>query len=98
MKQINDTTFQAPELGDVKPVVIIGGKPADKFIPNVNISFHDDEFYINLNRKDKTAVSKCDNPVELPGEDVDIWHIDDSGRLFNCKSDACCQWCCFSDL
>lgn len=81
MKQLNATTFQTPELGGLKPTVIIGGKPADKFIPNVNISFHDDEFFINLNRKDKLAVSSCTNPVELPGEDTDIWHIDENGRL-----------------
>lgn len=47
---INQTTFKAENLGDVKPLVIIGGSDTTKFVPNINMSFHDDEFFINLNR------------------------------------------------
>lgn len=32
MQQINNTTYQSTDLGDVKPVVTIGGV-VDKFIP-----------------------------------------------------------------
>lgn len=81
IKQINDTTYTADGLGDVKPSVLIGGKATDKFIPNVNASFYDDEFFINLNRKGKPAVSGKSSSAEIVGDDKDIFHIDDQGRL-----------------
>lgn len=80
MRQINDTTFIADTLGDLKPVVTIGGKPVDKFIPNLNMSFHDDEFFINLNRRDKQAINATDK-AEIDGIDKDIFYIDENGRF-----------------
>lgn len=80
MRQINDTTFISDDLGDLKPVVTIGGKPVDKFIPNLNMSFHDDEFFINLNRRDKQATSATDK-AEIDGIDKDIFYIDADGRF-----------------
>ena len=59
IKQINDTTFSADGLGDVKPSVLIGGKATDKFIPNVNTSFYDDEFYFNLNAVDDEVIDEA---------------------------------------
>jgi len=78
-------SVQFASLGDVKPVVVAGGKDTSKFAPNLNISFFDDEFYININRKDKivttqTAVT-ANGKTELGGDDKDIWHIDKDGRL-----------------
>lgn len=81
LHQINDTTYSVDGLGDVKPSVLIGGKTADKFIPNVNASFYDDEFFINLNRKGKPAVTGKSSLAEIGGDDKDIFHIDDRGRL-----------------
>ena len=81
MQQLNSTTFQAPELGDIKPKVIVGGSPVDKFIPNVNISFHEDEFFINLNRRDKQAKTGTAQTAELDGIDKDIFYIDENGRF-----------------
>ncbi len=46
IERINATTFRSNDLGDVKPVVLIGGVDASRFIPNINISCHDDEFFI----------------------------------------------------
>jgi len=84
VKQINSTTYSADGLGDVKPKVLIGGKDESKFIPNINMSFHDDEFFININRKNKNAIlakDKIDDKAEIPNRDTDIFHIDESGRL-----------------
>ena len=80
MKQINNTTFISDNLGDLKPLVTIGGKPVDKFIPNLNMSFHNDEFFINLNRRDKQAVSTTDK-AEIDGIDKDIFYVDENGRF-----------------
>ena len=80
MKQINNTTFVSDNLGDLKPLVTIGGKPVDKFIPNLNMSFHNDEFFINLNRRDKQAISTTDK-AEIDGIDKDIFYIDENGRF-----------------
>ena len=82
MQQIDNTTFTANGLGDVKPDIIIGGKDKTKFIPNINMSFFGDEFFINLNRRDKTAIaSAVDGKAEIGGIDKDIFHIDDQGRF-----------------
>ena len=82
MRQIDNTTFTANGLGDVKPNVTIGGKDKIKFIPNINMSFFGDEFFINLNRGDKTAItSAVDGKAEIGGIDKDIFHIDEQGRV-----------------
>ena len=81
MKQVNNTTFRADNLGDVKPIVTIGGKAKDKFIPNLNMSFHNDEFFINLNRRDKDAKTGTVQTAELDGIDKDIFYIDENGRF-----------------
>jgi hypothetical protein len=69
-------------LGEVKPVVLIGGKTG-KFVPNLNMSFFDDEFFINLNRKDKIitdAVAEIkDYKTVLNGIDNDIFHVNENG-------------------
>jgi len=55
----NKREYQALYLGDVKPIVKIGGSQRDtedRFVPNVNASFHCDSghelYFLNLNRKD----------------------------------------------
>lgn len=85
MKKINDTTLTADNLGDVKPKILIGGKDSSKFVPNINASFFDDEFYFNLNRKEKivkndTSLSVTSDKAELGGDDTDIFYEKD-GRL-----------------
>ena len=79
-------SVQFANLGDVKPVVIAGGKDTSKFAPNLNMSFFDDEFYINLNRKDKAVQGDCattaDSKTKLScGDDTDVFYIDKSGRF-----------------
>jgi hypothetical protein len=69
-------------LGEVKPVVLIGGKTG-KFVPNLNMSFFDDEFFINLNRKDKIITDEVaeikDYKTVLNGIDNDIFHVNENG-------------------
>lgn len=76
---------QFDNLGDVKPKVTAGGKNNTKFVPNLNVSFFDDEFYFNLNRKDKIIKNEkaatASGKTSLGGIDTDIWYIDDKGRL-----------------
>jgi hypothetical protein len=73
-------------LGEVKPVVVIGGSSADKFIPNVNNSFHDDEFFFNLNCVDDVITAESASEVDgvisqtVNGEKHE-YYIDESGRL-----------------
>lgn len=81
ISKINDTTFKAVEFAELSPVVTIGGKDKTKLAPNLNMSFFDDEFYFNLNRKDKIGKTTVSVSAELDGIDTDIWHIDDKGRL-----------------
>lgn len=86
MQQINSTTFLSSDLGDVKPVVTIGGKSADKFYPNVNNSFHDDEFFFNLNCIDDIvtdeSATKLDGVIsQTINNEKHEYYIDDSGRL-----------------
>lgn len=80
---INSKTYT--DLGDVKPVVISGGKDKLRFVPNLNMSFHNDEFYINLNRKDKVITTETatdeNGKVKLSGKDTDIFYIDSEGRF-----------------
>lgn len=85
MKKINDTTLSADNLDDVKPKILIGGKDSAKFVPNINMSFLEDEFYFNLNRKEKTvkndtSLSVTSDKAELGGDDTDIFYEKD-GRL-----------------
>ena len=86
MQQINSTTFLSSDLGDVKPVVTIGGKSNDKFIPNVNNSFHNEEFYFNLNCIDDIIAdepaTKTDGVIsQTINNEKHEYYIDDSGRL-----------------
>jgi len=86
LHQINDTTYSVDNLGDVKPSVLIGGKTADKFIPNVNISFYDDEFFFNLNCIDDIvadeSATKIDGVISRTiNNEKHEYYIDDSGRL-----------------
>lgn len=86
---VNDTTFFIDNLGDIKPKIKIGGDDAAKFIPNVNMSFEfnsEDEFYFNLNRKDKVVtnevVSFSDGTISqtIDGE-TDEYYLADDNRL-----------------
>lgn len=86
MQQINNTTYQSTDLGDVKPIVTMGGFSADKFYPNVNNSFHDDEFYFNLNAVDDSVsdelASETDGVIsQTINNEKHEYYIDDSGRL-----------------
>ena len=85
IEKLNSTTYTSATLGDVKPVVTIGGK-TEKFVPNLNMSFHSDEFFFNLNRKDK--IVKTETPTETNGKvklkigkESDCYYIDESGRF-----------------
>jgi hypothetical protein len=84
--KLNGTTYTSADLGDVKPVVTIGGKSNDKFIPNVNNSFHDDEFFFNLNAVDDIVTDETATETsgvisqEISGSTHE-YYIDDSGRL-----------------
>ena len=77
-------SFETLNIGDVKPKILTGGKTG-KFLPNVNMSFHDDEFFININRKDKIitteTASQVGDKVKLNGKDTDVFHIDADGRF-----------------
>ncbi|MFA5424833.1 MAG: hypothetical protein WC374_13345 [Phycisphaerae bacterium] len=83
----NTTTFAACDLGDVKPVVTIGGTDAAKFVPNINSAFHGDEFFINLNRSGatvtaETAALSADKISQTIGDETDEYYIDEkTGRL-----------------
>ena len=73
-------------LGDVRPYIEVGGKNSTHFLPNMNMSFFGDEFYINLNRKDKSVQGDCattaDSKTKLScGDDTDVFYIDKSGRF-----------------
>jgi hypothetical protein len=76
---------QFDNLGDVKPKVTAGGQDKTKSVPNLNVSFFDDEFYLNLNRKDKIITNEkaatASGKTSLGGIDTDIWYIDDKGRF-----------------
>jgi hypothetical protein len=78
-------SVQFDNIGDVKPKVTAGGKDKTKFVPNLNVSFFDDEFYFNLNRKDKVIKNEkaatASGKTSLGGIDTDIWYIDDKGRF-----------------
>jgi hypothetical protein len=78
-------SVQFDNIGDLKPKVTAGGKDNTKFVPNLNVSFFDDEFYFNLNRKDKIIKNEkaatASGKTSLGGIDRDIWYIDDKGRL-----------------
>jgi len=71
-------------LGEVKPVIVIGGKTG-KFVPNMNMSFHDDEFFINLNRENKIITDEIAEIQEyktvLSGNDNDIFHVNENGEF-----------------
>lgn len=81
---MTDKNLIITDLGDIKPVIIAGGK-SGKFVPNLNMSFHDDEFFINLNRRDKVISDDLSSisaeNATLPGNDSDIFYIDSDGRF-----------------
>jgi len=81
--------YRADNLGDVKPKILIGGK-TEKFVPNVNMSFalesSKEQFFLNINRAsvtvDKKASALVSDKLALTvGNETDIWHIDEKGRL-----------------
>lgn len=81
--------YRADNLGDVKPKILIGGT-TKKFVPNTNISFEcesgQEKFFLNLNRSsvtvDKEASALVSDKLALMvGNETDIWHIDEKGRL-----------------
>lgn len=81
--------YRADNLGDVKPKILIGGK-TEKFVPNVNISFalesSKEQYFLNINRAsvtvDKEVSSLISEKLALTiGNETDIWHIDENGRL-----------------
>jgi hypothetical protein len=88
-KDILATAYKADNLGDVKPKIVIGGQTA-KFVPNLNLSFElqsgEEKYFINANRKSVTvgletetlAAEKLSLSI---GNETDIWHIDENGRL-----------------
>lgn len=73
------------DLGDVKPVVEAGGKNSVYFLPNLNMSFFDDEFFININRKEKKITKDCavtNNKTKLIcGGDTDLFYVDEDGNF-----------------
>jgi hypothetical protein len=86
MKLINDTTFLIDDIGEIKPKTTIGGSKPDKFVPNINISYHDDEFYINLNRKYKIVTNEVanlssDKIKQKIGKETDEYYVDENGRF-----------------
>jgi len=87
IQSLNATTYKAENLGDVKPIITIGGDDASKFIPNINASFFNDEFYFNLNEKnrivDKESASIVNDKLLQSFSDgiTDEYYIDKTGRL-----------------
>lgn len=90
MQQINETTFTAPELGDVKPILKLGGSDPSKFAPNLNMGYSfggGEEFFDNINRTDKITNSQSDvrydgEKVQLiSGSDTDEFYTDKDGRF-----------------
>jgi hypothetical protein len=86
INSINSTTYKADNLGDVQSEVRIGGSDVSKFIPNINSSFFDDEFFINLNRTDKIVDTEIvsmslDKLSQTVGDETDEYYIDKEGRL-----------------
>lgn len=88
-----DTTYsnayRADNLGEVKPKILIGGK-TEKFVPNVNMSFglesSKEQYFLNINRAsvtvDNETSSLASEKLALTiGNETDIWHIDENGRL-----------------
>ena len=73
------------DLGDVKPVVEAGGKNSVYFLPNLNMSFFDDEFFININRKEKKITKDCavtSHKTKLVyGGDTDLFYVDEEGNF-----------------
>lgn len=82
---MSDKNLIVKNLGDIRHDTIVGGKSSVHFLPNMNISFHEDEFFINLNRKDKKVSSDlCSyekDKTKLHGKDTDVFYIDDQGRF-----------------
>lgn len=86
IEAINATTYKVDNLGDIKAKLKIGGSEKDKFVPNLNASFFDDEFYFNLNRKDKvvtnqTASSSPGKVSQKIDTETDEYYIDADGNF-----------------
>ena len=83
------SAYRADNLGDVKPKIVIGGK-AENFVPNLNLSFEcesgQEKYFINLNRKsvrvkaEKESLASGKLALSI-GNETDVWHIDENGRL-----------------
>lgn len=90
IEQIDNTTFTALNLGDVKPIVKLGGSDPLKFSPNINMSFKQGSakelYFLNLNGKgeivgDESAALSDGVISQKIGESTHEYYIDDSGRL-----------------
>ena len=80
---INSTTYQSTGLGETKPYIKLGGNGGAKFFPNINMSFYGDEFFINLNRRDKIAAQShtfIGGKIKLRNDDTDIFY-ENNGML-----------------
>lgn len=90
VKEITEITstkqYEVEDLGDVKPKVKLGGSDITKYVPNINASFYDDEFFLNFNRKDKIVT---DEPAKLSNGKVsqtvnnntDEYYLDADGNF-----------------
>lgn len=87
--QVYDKAYRADDLGDVKPKVQIGGK-GEKFVPNMNLSFElgsgSEQLFINVNRKSVSVTTETESNAAgklslSVGDETDIWHVDELGRL-----------------
>jgi hypothetical protein len=87
--ELNSTTYRLDNLGDVKPVVVIGGSDTSKFIPNLNTSFTfggTEEFYFNINRTGKLVTSEVSSLTDgkiaqTIGDETEEFYVDAKGRL-----------------
>jgi hypothetical protein len=80
----NSILYKADQVGHAN--LIMGGSDKNKFVPNLNMSFHDDEFYINLNRKDKIvkdelATLTSGKVKQKIDSETDEYYLDGNDRL-----------------
>ena len=86
---IDTTTYKIDDLGDIKPVLVLGGT-TEKFVPNINMSFMcgsgAEKFFINLNRKsvvvtDQKETLANDELKLVTGDETDIFHVSPDGTF-----------------
>jgi len=102
INQINGTTFNANGLGDVKPIIEIGGKDPSAFVPNIRHIFTQgtdkEKYFINLNGVDDIANGAPVNLLDgVISQEIDgvkhEYYIDKNGhfkwdKLFNSCPDS----------